>query len=103
MRSSSLGHFLPPLGVDSGGGFVTVRHQNKPSHVSKRHLKGLAGVSVLGELGSQAQAEESGGFEQGAQGIGVEIGVGGERGQELFGARTPLHGELSFNNVGGVN
>jgi hypothetical protein len=51
MRPPPLWNLVPPLGEDSGGGFVTARHQNKPSHVSKRHLKGLSGVSVLSKLG----------------------------------------------------
>ncbi|MGH9463215.1 MAG: hypothetical protein ACRD1X_18560 [Vicinamibacteria bacterium] len=96
MRAPSLRYLVPPLGYDSGHGFVTARHQNEPPHVGKRHLKGFTRVSVPGELGSQAQAEKSSGSEEGADGIGVEIGMGGERSQELFGARTPLHGGPSL-------
>jgi len=62
------------------------------SKVGKCDLKGFSGVSVLGELGPTSKTEKPSGFDQSAQGNGVESRVCSQRSQEFFGTRAPLHG-----------
>ncbi len=101
MRSTSFGNLVPSLGLDSGDGFVTLCQQGQPAQVGKGDLKRLAGVSVLGELDSTGEAEESGGLEQGGQGIGGRERVDWQARRE--GVRrqsSPSWWTFSSNNVG---